>query len=292
MAHRKWYLAYGGGLGDVVYDYLKDRAGWRMASLVKDYGAEIRVYTLCHNDGVNDLFKYHPYIHSHVSEPWHICRQEDVVRFSNPIDDYLPLQLDTFFRPQFGMDFTLEQPEIYLSPEERSYLAALGVQRPLIVAQPFAGLSDRDGFDSASFELLVAKIVRLQPEARIVVVGKNHTRDHKYSQEQLAFSHPNVLNLIDRAGIRFCWYLVRQSDAFVGCHSNLIRTAWDARVRNACILPWPLMERHLSEIDGKYLYGFKYPESRRFIYPFDGQGQRQFEKLDTGAIANFLLGRE
>jgi hypothetical protein len=52
------------------------------------------------------------------------------------------------------------------------------------------------------------------------------------------------------------------------------------------------MERHLSEIDNKYAFGWRYPESRRFTYPFDGSGDRQFDKLDTGGIARFLLGRE
>jgi hypothetical protein len=208
MSCRNWYLSYGGGLGDVVYDYLKDRSAWRLASLVKDYGGRVRVYTLCHNDGVNDLFRNHPYIAEHLSEGWHLSTPEDGVRFSNPIDGYLPLQHDSFFRPQFGMDFQLEQPEIYLSPQEKAQLAALGGHRPLIVAQPFAGLSDRDGYDSDSFEKQVAQIVRLEPRARIVVVGKNHARTHKYAQEVLNFSHPNVVNLIDRAGIRFCWHLV------------------------------------------------------------------------------------
>lgn len=291
MAWRNWYLAWGGGLGDVVWDYLKDRTSWRMASLVKDYGAQIRVYTLCHNDGVKDLFRCHPYVFEHISEPWHLSTPEDAVRFSNPIDGYLPLQHDAHFRPQFGFDFQLEQPEIYLSPEEQAKLASLCGQRPLFVAQPFAGLSDRDGFDSRTFEKLVTALVRLEPRTRIVVVGKNHERTHKYAREELQFHHPNVVNLIDRAGIRFCWHLVYQSDGFIGCHSNLIRTAWDARKRNACVLPWPLMERHLSQIDMKYTYGWRYPESARFTYPFDGTGERQFDKLDVLSIARWMLGR-
>jgi hypothetical protein len=293
MATKNWYLSHGGGCGDVLWDFLHDKSSWRIASLAKDYGARIRVYTLCHNDGVNDLFRLNPYIQDHLNEPWHPCTPEDAVRFSNPIDNYYPLQQEHYFRREYGFDFSLEQPEIYLSPEEQSKLAALGGNHPLIVAQPFAGLSDRDGFDSPTFERLVEQLVRLEPNVRIVVVGKNHERAHKYSREELSFTHPNVQNLIDRAGIRFCWHLVRQCDAFIGCHSNLIRTAWDARKRNACLLPWPMMERHLNEIDQKYTYGFRYPESRRFTFPFSGTGdERQFDKIDTASIARWVLGRD
>lgn len=292
MSHRNWYLGFGGGLGDVVHDVLRERAMWRVPSLVKDYGCRIRVYTLCHNDGVNDLFRFNPYIHEHVSEGWHPCTPEDAIRFANPIDDFYPLQQDSYFRREYGMDFQLEQPDIYLSREEQAHLAAITGQRPLIVAQPFAGLSDRDAFDSETFEKLVGHILRLEPQARIAVVGKNHQRTHKYSEERLDFSHPSVLNLIDRVGIRFAWHLTRQCDAFVGAHSNLIRTAWDARRRNVCVMPWPSMADHLERIDGKYTYGFKYEESARFFYPFDGSGERGFKDLDCAGIARWVLGRD
>lgn len=291
MPVRLGYYAWGGGAGDIWWDYLHDRASWRMGSLVKDYGCRIRVYSVCHNPGIEDLFRYHPYVAEHVVEPWSLPTPESVSRYSNPIDGYLPLQIDGYFRSEYGMDFQLEQPEIYLSREEQAHLCALTGQRPLLVAQPFAGLSDRDGFDSKSFERMVGELLRIEPNCRIVVVGKNHERTHKYTEEALGFHHPAVINMIDRMGLRFAWHLIRQADGFIGCHSNLIRAAWDARKRNACVLPWPLMKEHLERIDGKYIFGFKYEETGRFYYPFDGSGERRFEQLDCAEIARWVLGR-
>jgi hypothetical protein len=263
-----------------------------MGALCEMYAAEIRVYTLCHNDGVADTFKFSPYITSHIQEPWHPPVPEDHIRFNNEIDGYLPLQHDGLIEREYGTDLAREEPKLYLSPPEKAQLASLMSGRPLIVAQPWAGLSDRDGFDSPSFERLVDETVRLDPRARFVVLGKNHDRGHKYSREELTFTHPNVVNLIDKAGIRFGFHLVANCDAFVGCHSNLIRTAWDFRRRNVCVLPKPLMTDHIDSLDAKYTYGFRYPETMTFTYPFAAGGTRHFEMLDCRRMAAFLLGRD
>jgi hypothetical protein len=255
------------------------------------YGADIRIYTLCHNDGVADIFKHSPYVTSHVMEPWHPPIPEDHIRFNNEIDGYLPLLNDAVFYREYGTDLAREEPKLYLSSQEKAQLASLMSGRPLIVAQPWAGLSDRDGFDSASFERLVAETVALEPRVRFVVLGKNHERTHKYAREELLFSHPNVVDLIDKAGIRFGFHLVANCDAFVGCHSNLIRTAWDFRRRNICVLPEPLMTDHINSMDSKYTYGFRYPESHRFTFPFAVGGPRHFQMMDFKRMAAVLLGR-
>lgn len=165
----------------------------------------------------------------------------------------------------------------------------------MIVLQPYAGLSDRDGFDPPAIERLVTEIVRLNSQARMVVIGKNHERGCKYAREcvtEATAQHPNVTDLIDKAGIRFCYHLVSKCDGFIGCHSNLIRVAWDFRRRNACVLPHPMMTEHLANLDPKYTYGFKYPETRKFTFPFFSSTARQFEYLDVVTMARFILGRE
>ena len=162
------------------------------------------------------------------------------------------------------------------------------------MAQPWAGLSDRDAFDSASFEKLVHQLVRMEPNCRIVVTGFNHTRGHKYSREELHFSHSNVVNLIDKLGLRSTYHLVNQCDAFVGSHSSLIRMAWDARKRNVCVLPWPHEERHINSLDGKYTYGWCYPESAKFTFPYEIDApntERHFDQLDFEGVAHWLLDK-
>lgn len=282
----QYYLSYGGGLGDVVWEYLRDKRAWWVEPLVRDYGARIRVYTMCHNDGVDDVFRSHPFITEHFNEPWQPPTVEIARKFSEPIDGYLPLHQDRYVLGAFGGTLTLAKPALYLSAAEQRGLAGLLSQRPCVVLQPFAGLSDRDAFNGETLRRLVDRLVELCPTVRIIVTGKNHERTHKYNREEVGFVHPNVMNLIDRLGIRMAYHLVRQCDAFCGSHSNLIRVAWDWRRRNACVMPAPMMEEALPTLDQKYTYGFRFPESRPFWFPFGN-----FEGLDTESLAMFLLGR-
>ena len=288
-----WYLCYGGGLGDVVWDFIRDRNAEFLETLKNDFGYTTRIYTQCHNDGVLDLFKHNPFVHNHINEPWHPPTREDVMRFNSPIDGFLPLHRDEYRLSVIGPNMRRSAPSIYLNRHEATRLEALCDAHPLIVAQPYAGLSDRDAFDSPSLLAMVEEIVVLAPTARIVVVGKNHERTHKYAREEVLFDHPNVVNLIDQEGIRFCYHLVSKCDAFVGSHSNLIRTAWDFRKRNVCVMPHPGMTSHMGNLDPKYRYGFVYPESKVESYNFDQDrgGPREFMTLNFGTVARWLLGR-
>lgn len=289
-----YYLVWGGGAGDVVWDYLRDPSTWFLPALVRDYGARVKVITACHNPGINDFFAVNPWIHEHIAEPWKPPSPEDHVRFSNPIDGYLPLQHPDHLRDVMAMGLKRQQPEVYLTSAEQNQLASLTSHRPLIVAQPWAGLSDRDGFDSPALERLAKSLAKINLNANLTILGFNHDRTHKYAREVLTFNHPQVVNMVDRLGIRLSWHLTRKANAFVGCHSNLIRTAWDARIRNALILPEPSMTDHWPKLDPKYRYGRDYPETRVYTYPFSQEQNiaRDFTQLDTDAIARFLLSGE
>lgn len=289
MASPKFFLAYGGGLGDVVYDYMRDKCAWRIAPLVKTYGAFIRIYTLCHNDGVDDIFRYNPYISEHIAEPWRLPNPEDAQKYTQPIDDYLPLQRDEYYVGPYG-ELAGEKPELHLSGPEQQQLVALIGKRPLVVLQPYGGLSERDGFNPTTMKRLVDRLVYLDPNVRVVIVGKNHGREQR--PEVAGFTHPNMVDMIDKLGIRMSYFLVKNADAFVGAHSNLIRVAWDWRIRNACVLPAPFMTDRMQTLDPKYTYGWRFPESRIFAFPYSGgSDQQKFESLDTETLAAHLLGR-
>lgn len=290
MEQYRFYLSYGGGIGDVWWDYLRDPAARRIASLAEDHGAKVRIYTQCHCDAVDDLFRIHPHIYDHISEPWRLPNAEDSKRFREPIGDWIPLQRMDWVLQTVGMIHRLVEPAIHVSESERVLLDELLSVRPCIVVQPYAGLSDRDALNPPALRRLVDEIVNLNHNARILVVGKNHERGCKYSTE-VGIEHPNVVDLIDQLGIRVAFHLVARCDAFCGAHSNLIRVAWDFRRRNICVLPDPLMTRHIPQLDGKYTYGFGHEESRTFTYPFDHGQPRAFEQLDFAGMARHLLGR-
>lgn len=289
---KDWYWTCGGGAGDVLHSYLHDSVPTLFKTLCEDYYARIMVLLVTHNPGAQDIFRYSPWIEKVVLEPWKLPNREDEIRFANPIGNYLPLNNPNYLFKEVPADAPRIRPEILLNQQERAYLHELCGKRPLIVAQPYAGLSDRDGFDSAAFERLVNYLAAMETNCRVVCLGFNHDRGHKYTREELHFEHPNLINLIDKTGLRFNYHLVRSCDAFVGSHSNLIRVAWDFRKRNACVLPWPLMENHLNTIDNKYTYGWRYPESAKFTFPMEAPGaERHFEQLDCEQLAYFLLGR-
>jgi len=289
---RGFFTQFGGGSGDVWVDVLDSPSMRLLPGLVEDYGFRIRVHTCCHCPGVEDLFRYQPHVHEVITEPWRDPREVDPQRFIRPTSDgfypMLPQYLNHFAGP-----IIRQEPFTYrYSLEEQGYLDhLLTSDGPVICLQMYAGLSDRDGCDPERLALLCQRLVDLDPACRVLVLGKNHERGHKYQEELCPFDHPRVLNLIDKLGLRVPLALVERCDAFGGCHSNLIRQAWRCRKRNVCVLPSPSMTDALPQIDARYTYGFKYPETKVFTYFFDNQGPRDFTVLDVEGIAQHLLGR-
>lgn len=289
MSQLRVWFPLGGGVGDCAFDFLHEPEFQKLASLVEDHDARVRCVSQCHCDAVEDLFKNHPHVHEHLTEPWHPPTPEDGNRFNNVEDGYIPISRTDLLRHAGVHQLRMQPTQLYLSDEEKAQLGWYSSVRPLIAIQPYAGLSDRDGFDPPAIGRLCEALLQLQPNCRIVILGKNHERGHKYSREECFFEHPNVLNRIDQIGIRLACYLVSICDAFCGAHSNLIRIAWDTRRRSACVMPDPLMTRHLEKLDKKYTYGFGQPESRIYTYPFDHGQERRFDLINIEALAAFLL---
>ncbi len=288
---RDWQLVFGGGAGDVWWEFLNTVEPQRIQYLVENHGCRIRVLSRCHNPGVADVFRFNPYVYEHVVEDWKPPCPEDHQLFNAPTaDGFWPLQCSPLFYQEAGGEAILNRVELYLGHDEKRLLAQLMDSRPCIVAHPFAGLSDRDAFNESSFRALVEDLVVLEPRVRVLVLGHNHNRTHKYHRESV-LPHPNVVDLIDKVGLRLGYHLTKHADAFVGSHSNLIRAAWMNRRRNACVIPAPMMTDHWAHLDKKYTYGTQFPETRLFTFPFGEGVERDFAALDTRGLASFLLGR-
>lgn len=293
MANLCVFCALGGGIGDVVFDFLHEPEFKKFFGLVENYDARVRAYAQCHCAGVEDVFAHNRYIHEVVVEPWRLPNAEDAHRFNHPIVDgdvtWIPVNRNDMLYQAGVRQVNVRPTQLYLTDEEQFYVAKLLERKPTVVVQPYAGLSDRDGFDPPAIQRLCEELIRLNDQVNILIVGKNHDRGHKYAREEVHFENPCVTNLIDRLGIRVAYHLVAGCDAFCGAHSNLIRTAWDHRRRCACVLPAPLMTDHLPRLDLKYTYGFRLPEVRQFTYEFESGGERKFWTLDTECLARFLI---
>lgn len=285
------FAAVGGGSGDLWFDYLRLPEFRKLPSLFENYNARIRIYSQCHCIGTaTELFDGCPYIHEVIEESWEPPSPELGQRWNTPdADGYIPISRNDLLHEAGVTALTLQTPEIHLKDVEQQYLSRITRERPLIVVQPYAGLSDRDAFNPNTLAQLFKDIYRYQRSALIAVIGKNHERGHKYEKEICPGGFGNVLNLIDQLNIRVAYHLVVRCDAFVGAHSNLIRAAWDHRRRTAMIAPSPSLTDVLPTLDGKYTYGLKNPECKMFTYPFKNGEYRNLDQLDTDAIARFLI---
>src|SRR6185437_2186868 len=173
--YSKWYISFGGGAGDIWYEFLHSRHAQRLPYLVNNYGIRVRAYSVTHNDGVSDLYAFNPYIHEHVVEPWHPPTVDDARRFANPIDgDWHPLQNDFHFLRESGGEVELTPMDLYLSENEKRLLSRLVSNRPCVVVQPYAGLSDRDAFDPPALLRLCDHLADLDSQVNICIIGKNH----------------------------------------------------------------------------------------------------------------------
>lgn len=290
----KCFAVLGGGIGDVLWDWLHDDHFTKIPSLVERYGARIRIISQCSCPGTRDLLAHNPHVHEVIEEPWQPPSPELAERWNTVTEDgYLPLSDHRALYNAGVTALQIRHPGITLADEERTLIHRLTTRRPCVVMQPYAGLSDRDGLDRAAIARLSGHLQALNPHVQLLVIGKNHDRGHKYRYEECP-QIPGVIDLIDKLGIRVAYHLVAQCDAFIGAHSNLIRTAWDHRKRTALVVPDPPMTRHLPTMDIKYTYGIRYPENRTFTYEFDydNGGKQKFETLDYATIARFVLRGE
>lgn len=270
------YFEYGGGLGDVWYDYLHDGAASYFHALVHDCGVDIRIITRCANPGVSDLFLYNPYISAHIEEPWAMASPETVNYFRNPIDGYAPGRL----RGCSGLRQI--EPQIYLTVDEEVLLTAIFASGPVIVAQPFAGLSNRDAFNAATLYATIDAITTERPDVTVVVVGATTGTRGESRVESVPFEHPNMLNLIDETGIRFNYHLTARAHGYIGSFSNLVRAAWDHHRANVVVVDAFTYGDELPHGDARYTYGWGYPETL-LLTPDN------IADVDTQAIVNHVL---
>lgn len=274
MRQPRGYLAYGGGLGDVVWDYTHDRAAAGLAARA-ERGSVTRVLTQCHNPAVRDVFRHHPFIAEHVVEEWQPPTPEEYDRLQRPIDGYDRIPCDLTEERQPGA-------ELYLSPEEREELDALLSGGPVVVVQPYAGQTMRNAMTPATLRQFVDALSEAHPGVRVAVVGFNHHRgESRQHTEEVGFTHLAVVDLIDRTGIRFNYHLTARAAGYVGSFSNLVRTAWDFRRPNVVVLDAALSEHGIPRTDPRYSYGWPYPDTR--LQTFDA-----IDTLDVAAVVDFL----
>jgi hypothetical protein len=278
----RYYLAYGGGLGDVIWDYTHDPIASALPYFVGEKYCRVTVITQCHNPGVEDLFWYHPYITHHIVEEWKPPTSEEASRLSNVIDEMLPLQ-----REQLPFQYDADPPTLYLSAQEKALVRSL-LRGQTVVVQPFAGLSERDAFNGGTLEMIVNSITAAVPDVTFLILGQDHGRltDARQRQriERVTFAHPNMVDLIGKTSMRVNYHLTRNCSAFIGSFSNLVRTAWDAN-RTSVVVVDPILwdSGRIPRTDRRYTYGWELPNVTRM------DARKEWRDLDIHGLCTPII---
>lgn len=272
-----------GGIGDALLTYLHTpvlRKLPLMKACVPDL--EVHIYSQVHNNGIEDLFWYHPVVTRHLQ----IVQLPQFTSYEGFDQSLVPPHLKSCISLDCS-EFPDHEPVFNLSDFEQKRLDKLiGMPQPLIVIQPFAGLPDRDAFDSASLKKFVSGL----PGTKIII-GSNAPRVCSDRSQRVDFEDPSVINLIDALGIRLTYHLIQRCDAFIGCHSSIVLLAWYHNKPTVCILPMPFLSDKWEALDPKYKAGVG--RENTLITSFTTHGSNwpedfEFSSLECSRIIEFL----
>ncbi len=283
MLKGDYYFILGGGLGDALFTYMRTPI-LRKLPLIKKKNPDFQVhaYSQVHNNGVEDLFWYHPVITRHMQ-----VVQLPQFKGYESFDERL-------INPKFKSCNSLNhdeyedcEPVFNLSSSEQHRLDQIfSSGEPVTVIQPFAGLSERDVFDTASLETMTSQL-----PGKKVIIGNNAPRVCCERLQTVGFYSPDVINLIDMAGIRFTYHLVKRCSAFIGCHSSIVLLSWHHKKPTVCILPMPFLNNHWQSLGNHYKEGVG--RKNTMIAKFQTHGNRcpedfDYSSLEFENIKNFL----
>jgi ADP-heptose:LPS heptosyltransferase len=281
--NNKYFFILGGGLGDAVMHYIRSPL-FRKLPLIKEANPdiEVHVYSQVHNNGIEDLFWHHPVVNRHVQ----IVQLPQHKGYENFDLTLIPADM----KPGSTLphdNFPDAEPVFNLSSKEQDDLSKIfDTTEPVIVIQPFAGLSDRDAFDQKSLTNMAKNL-----PGKKVIVGSNAPRVCCERTQKCDTSDPSVVNLIDRVGIRFTYHLIRRCNAFIGCHSSLVLLSWHHHRPTVCVLPMPFLDNHWRSLDPMYKEGVN--RENTLITSFRTHGNNcpadfEYSSLDCPRIAEFL----
>jgi len=262
----KVYIHCGGGLGDVIQNYFANPqyhwlqmmkecpnefpASDNVASIwfrrLEDFkryhrDASIIVKAKCHNFAVKEFFEYHPCI-----------ERVDLIEYSNDdpewymreYDGYKNIHLlnDDNFDNNSYLEYIPSYPKVYMnySEEQEKRFIDFITASNYIVLHPFAGAKNREVLDQDQYDKLIDELVKFG--YNVVIVGGSYKRNmvNNKSLKLEIYDRDDdeyVVNLVNRATVRFAVNLVLFSKGFIGTHSCMFLPASFARKRSICFLP-------------------------------------------------------
>lgn len=228
------YIGTGGGLGDVIRNYLKDDLNWgRLADIKKkNPHVDIRALFCCHNDGVVELFRHHPFISLAQNFPYEHHPWPVLERYANGYKHIREIQTSCF---------QYQQPTVYLSQEEHNILRTIQDLGPYIAVHAFAGDLNRIALQPINYLPVLEKIY-YEFGLRSVLIGKSGDRcltgNSIYMTELITEeSYPWLTNMLNVSNPRLDIKIIESETAFIGTHSCYILPSWIYQKPSVLVAP-------------------------------------------------------
>ena len=270
MSNKNFYLSSGGGLGDLMDNYLGRVVEWGYLEEVKKAhpDCKIKVVLCIHNEQSRTFLEANPYIDELI---WCPYRHDGTPVYEMHRGDYQDLSVLKLRR-----NFTYKVPEIHLTQEDKDVVDPIISDGPYVFMHPFAGETRRSWPDHYDIKTIIDALCNLGK--RVVVVGGSYERTAYLNsvigqdlsigqmEEVLDYERDGLVNLVGKCNSRIAAYLCQKAERFIGTHSCYILVAWRTNIPALCIAPnW--MTSHFQNHDNS-CWGFErsFPQNSLVYY--------------------------
>lgn len=247
-----YHIVLRGGLGDALMTYLEHPFFKRLPAIKEKIpGIAVHVYSEVTNNGVEDLFWYHPVVKRHIQIiqlPQSGESVNSLIIYADPT--IIPSRIQAWEKFPDLLTYQESEPIINLNNHEQKLLNEIYSKAPFTVIQPTAGMPDRDAFTPETLNKLCEQLPGFK-----VIVGNNAPRVGCYRKWRCNNLPKDTIDLFDVVGVRFNYHLMKNCNAFIGTHSCGIVLAWYFNKPNVCILPKLYLENNYEVLDTKYKFG-------------------------------------
>lgn len=296
----KVYILCGGGLGDILINYINDgsekipctdlaASAWfrRLKDLKEKKNPLVQVLAYCHNYSAKDFFETVPFIDEVKLLGWQIepISREDLKK----ITDYLPI--NSVYKWE---DYQSSPVKFYISEENKKILKEVKPQSRYVVIHPFARKSGRE----LPFNHYYSIIEKLAARGiKSVVIGGSYKlslskskKDEAMIEEGFPYQHKDMLNLVNKIHISLVPHLILGADGFIGTHSCwILLSAW-AKKRMISMLPDCIVRHKEKDLPWVELMRKCDP----YVWFFDAEFNKiclikdEKTNIDYDSCANFL----
>jgi len=236
--YKKVYLTLGGGLGDVIYDYLGGHRFWNKLEPLKIAHPEIRIKVMSstHNLQSLELIRYNPYIDRMEEYGWQTDGKPIFKRNAGGYINIKNIKQELSKLPS-------RPPGIYLNQRDKETVSNISSQGSFIFIHPFAGLQDRMPYRSSSqFVPIIDNIIK-NTNHNVVIVGSNHIRNNMKKKvdirEEFSYEGDRVFNLVNKPemNVRVAVKLAQRAHGFLGAWSCFSCTFWALKKKSMVLVP-------------------------------------------------------